>query len=208
LKKLFEINNFNQNFKIGKLGKFMHLIIIRNLLFGLFLFILSFGKFVECKGRGTLNFTNSMVEAIDMPFGNTSQNGTREYDVLMKINNPTGIRFVEFKSLNEQPDIENKTPLGIDQFIGYLTDSRLADLNGLLYVFNQNKTSETAAKTMFQNIFNHPDNTIKDKIYTAIFPKIQGIFDWQGLPTTFVNQYRAEVNNLNSMLYKFLIVTK
>jgi hypothetical protein len=88
-----------------------------------------------------------------MPFGNTSQNGSKEYDVLMKINNPTGIRFVEFKSLDEQPDIENKTPLGIDQFIGYLTDSRLTDLNGLLYVFNQNKTNETAAKTMFQNIF-------------------------------------------------------
>ncbi len=126
----------------------------------------------------------------------------------MNINNPTGIRFVEFKSVGEQTDIENKTPLGIDQFIGYLTDSRLTDLNGLLYVFNQNKTSELAAKTMFQNIFNHPDATIKEKIYTAIFPKIQTIFSWVGVQDDFRDEYLIEVNNLNSLLYKFIIAAK
>jgi hypothetical protein len=110
--------------------------------------------------------------------------------------------------LQEQTDIEKKTPLGIDQFIGYLTDSRLADLNGLLYVFNENKTSKEAARTMFQNIFNDPDPIIKEKIYTAVFPKIQNIFSWVGAQDDFRDEYLIEVNNLNSLLYKFIIVAK
>ena len=57
--------------------------------------------------------------------------------------------FVEFKSYQEDTELSSK---GVNQFLGYLSDSRVNSLNDIVYVFNRKKINDTQAKQKMQNV--------------------------------------------------------
>jgi hypothetical protein len=88
--------------------------------------------------------------------------------------------------------------------LAYLSDSRLPNLNGLLYVFNKKKTTTLeSAKLIMKGVFKGAQ---KDKIYETILPKLRPIFTFDPIPSLAKIQYDNLANDLNSILYNFITI--
>jgi hypothetical protein len=167
----------------------------------LFIFILISTTFIENAllrpGDGydvntVFDFKNYIAN-IDQPFGSTVADAAlakKQYDVLLT-GAPNNIRFIEFKSCKgtdtesiietKKVDIPKNAQF-VDQFLAYLSDSRLTNLNGLLYVFNKKKTTTLeSAKLIMQGVFKR--NAMKI---------------WDARPSFFNFQYNGAVLTKNT----------
>jgi hypothetical protein len=165
--------------------------------------------------NGTVFDFKNYIANIDQPFGSTVADGAlakKQYDVLLT-GAPNNIRFIEFKSCKgtdtesiietKKVDIPKNAQF-VDQFLAYLSDQRLLNLNGLLYVFNKKKTTTLeSAKLIIQGVFL---GAKKDKIYETILPKLRPIFTFDPIPSLAKIQYDNLVNDLNSILYNFITI--
>ncbi len=98
------------------------------------------------------------------------------------------------------------TSKGIEQFLGYLSDNRVQNLNNLVYVFNARKSSLQAAKQKMQTVF-------RNNAPLILKPLTQG-----GIGLAKVKQlFGSGINNVqdfldatsvidNNPIYNFIII--